>query len=120
MLQGNTRIVQKLWSDRATITVANSSRKDGRGFTVNADVEIVNNEPCKVVKKSLNSGKQGFYDEIKYNALLLIKNGIDIPAGADIEVTDIHGNKTAYRLASGGFANYTTHQEVAMVVDKKA
>lgn len=119
-LQGNFRIVRKLWNDKAKITISNSNRKDARGFTVADDVIIAEHEPCKVIKKSLSSGKQGFYDEIKYNALLLIRNDIEIPAGADIEVTDFLGNKTAYQLASGGLAKYSTHQEVAMTLNRKA
>lgn len=119
MIYGNSNIVRKIWNDKATIK-ASKPVKDTRGFTVNSDVLVVENEPCRLVKKSLNSGKQGFYDEIKYNALLLIRNGINIPAGSDIYITDINGNNTLYRLASGGYANYTTHQEVAVVLDDKA
>lgn len=116
---GDTSIVQLMWHDRARITgVADATDDDG--FDTTDDVVIADNEPCKVVQKTLSAGNQSFYDEVKYNALLLIRPDLKIPQGADIEVTDKHGNVTKYKRASGGFANYVTHQEVAMEVDDKA
>lgn len=119
MIKGNVNIVKKMWSDKATI-IGTTKSKDSRGITKMVDTTIVSDEPCKVVKKTLNGGNQSFFDEVKYNSLLLISNGIKIPQGADINITDINGNVTNYRLASGGYAHYTTHQEVAMVLDDKA
>lgn len=119
MIKGNVNIVKKMWSDKATI-IGTIKGKDKRRITTTVDNVIVKDEPCKVVKKTLNGGNQSFFDEVKYNSLLLISNSIKIPAGADINITDINGNVTNYRLASGGYAHYTTHQEVAMVLDNKA
>lgn len=112
-------IIALMWKDRATIHGSEKS-KDKRGFIVNNDKIILDNEPCKVVKKSLAGGNQTFYDEVKYNALLLISNNIDVPKGVDIVITDMNGNKTKYQRASGGYTNYSTHQEIAMIYDEKA
>lgn len=108
-----------LWDDRAKIT-AEEDAEDDRGFDVGDETTLVENEPCKIIKKTLNAGQQGFFDSVQYTALLLIGNDINVPKGASIEVTDINGNKQVYKRASGGFSNYTTHQEVALIVDDKA
>ncbi|TPR21444.1 hypothetical protein DY102_07065 [Apilactobacillus timberlakei] len=112
-------IVALMWKDIVTIH-SSEKTKDKRGFIINKDKIILDNEPCKVVKKSLASGNQTFYDEVKYNALLLIRNNIDVPKGADIVITDLNGNKSKYQRASGGYTNYSTHQEIAMIYDEKA
>ena len=53
-------------------------------------------------------------------AKLLIRNGIDIPAGAVIYITDQNGNTTKYKRSSKGYSGYYSHQEIAMVRDEKA
>lgn len=119
MIRGNTNIVQLAWYDKATIT-ANVDAQDDEGFDTGEETTLVENEPCKVVKKTLNAGQQGFFDNVKYTALLLISNDVEVPKGANITITDVNGKKQLYKLASGGYSNYTTHQEIAMTVDDKA
>jgi len=108
----------KLWFDRVTITGVKTV-KDGV-FTDTVPVTIVENEPAKVILKGLKASDQTFFGTDAYDAKLLIRNGIEIPAGADIDVTDVNGQTTHYKRASKGYAGYVSHQEVAMVRDEKA
>ncbi|WP_203638896.1 hypothetical protein [Levilactobacillus wangkuiensis] len=108
----------KLWFDRATITGVKTV-KDG-AFTDTVPVTIVENEPAKVILKGLKASDQTFFGTDAYDAKLLIRNGLKIPAGVDIDVTDINGQVTHYKRASKGYAGYVSHQEVAMVRDEKA
>lgn len=108
----------KLWFDRVTITGVKTVR-DGP-FTDTEPVVIVENEPAKVILKGLKASEQTFYGTDAYDAKLLLRNGIKIPADAEIDVTDVNGQTTHYKRASKGYAGYVSHQEVAMVRDEKA
>ncbi|KRL95567.1 Phage related protein [Levilactobacillus hammesii DSM 16381] len=108
----------KLWFDRVTITGVKTV-KDG-AFTDTVPVVIVENEPAKVIMKGQKASKQTFFGTDAYDAKLLIRNGIKIPAGAEVDVTDVNGQVTHYKRASKGYAGYVSHQEVAMVRDEKA
>lgn len=108
----------KLWFDRVTITGVKTIT-DGP-FTDTEPVVIVENEPAKVILKGLKASEQTFYGMDAYDAKLLIRNGIKISAGAEIDVTDVNGQVTHYKRASKGYAGYASHQEVAMVRDEKA
>lgn len=108
----------KLWFDKVTIVGVRDS-SDGV-FTDGKPVTIVEDEPAKVVLKGLKASDQSFFGTDNYDAKLLIRTGITIPAGADIQVTDVNGQVTQYKRASKGYAGYISHQEVAMVRDEKA
>lgn len=108
----------KLWFDKVTITGVRDS--DDGVFTDGAPVTIVEDEPAKVVLKGLKASDQSFFGTDSYDAKLLIRNGIKIPAGAEMVVTDVNGQVTTYKRASKGYAGYVSHQEVAMVRDEKA
>lgn len=108
----------KLWFDRVTITGVKTV-KDGV-FTDTVPVTIVEGEPAKVILKGLKASDQTFFGTDDYDAKLLIRNGLKIPAGADIDVTDVNGQLTHYKRASKGYAGYVSHQEVAMVRNEKA
>lgn len=108
----------KLWFDKVTITGVRDS--DDGVFTDGTPVTIVEDEPAKVVLKGLKASDQSFFGTDSYDAKLLIRNGIKIPAGAEMVVTDVNGQVTTYKRASKGYAEYVSHQEVAMVRDEKA
>ncbi|AYM03577.1 hypothetical protein D8911_11495 [Levilactobacillus brevis] len=108
----------KLWFDRVTITGVKTV-KDGP-FIDTEPVTIVEDEPAKVILKGLKASEQTFFGTDAYDAKLLIRNGIKIPAGATVDVTDVNGQTTHYKRASKGYAGYVSHQEVAMVRDDKA
>lgn len=110
--------LRRLWFDRVTITGVRPA-SDGV-FTDGKPVTIVEDEPAKVVLKGQKASDQSFYGTDAYDAKLIIRNGIKIPAGADIMVTDVNGQVTKYKRASRGYAGYVSHQEVAMVRDEKA
>lgn len=113
-----SKSLNKLWFDKVTITGVRDS--DDGVFTDGAPVTIVEDEPAKVVLKGLKASEQTFFGTDAYDAKLIIRNGIKIPAGVDIVVTDVNGQTTNYKRTSKGYAGYISHQEVAMVRDKKA
>ena len=111
--------LSKLWFDKATIDGVQEVT-DEDGFADTKDVAIVENEPCKVVLKGLKASEQSFFGTDNYDAKLLIRVGLDIPAGAKITIADANGRITNYKRASKGYSGYLSHQEVAMVRDEKA
>ncbi|WP_373880034.1 hypothetical protein [Levilactobacillus brevis] len=113
-----SKSLNKLWLDKVTITGVRDSL-DGV-FTDVKPVTIAEDEPAKVVLKGLKASEQTFFGTDAYDAKLIIRNGIKIPAGADIVVTDVNGQTTNYKRTSKGYAGYISHQEVAMVRDEKA
>lgn len=113
-----SKSLNKLWFDKVTITGVRDSL-DGV-FTDGKPVTIVEDEPAKVVLKGLKASEQTFFGTDAYDAKLIIRNGIKIPAGADIVVTDVNGQTTNYKRTSKSYTGYISHQEVAMVRDEKA
>lgn len=107
-----------LWTDKATIIGTTPVKKGA--ITNNELVTLIEDEPCKVVLKSQKAGTQSFYGTDSYDAMLIIRNGIEIPAGSVITITDQNGNSTKYKRASKGYTGYYSHQEIAMVRDEKA
>ena len=118
MFEPLKKAIPKLWKDRVTIT-GTIPVKHG-SITNNEDVVIAENEPAKVVLKGQSAGQQSFYGTDTYDAKLLLRNEIKVPAGALIEVTDQNGNVTKYKRASKGYTGFYSHQELAMVRDEKA
>ena len=118
LFEGLKQSVPRLWTDKATIT--GTKEVVIHHVTDNIPVTIVENEPCKVILKSQSAGTQTIFGTDQYDAKLLIRNGINIPAGAVILVTDQNGNATKYKRASKGYTGYYSHQEIAMIRDEKA
>lgn len=118
IFEGLKQAIPILWKDKVTI-IGTKPVKHG-AITNNEDVTIVEDEPAKVVLSSPKAGNQSFYDTDSYDAKLLIRNGINIPAGAIILVTDQNGNTVKYKRSSRGYTGYYSHQELAMVRDEKA
>lgn len=115
---GLKNALPRLWNDRVKIVGTQPIKK---GYiTNNEDVTIVEGEPAKVVLKGQSPSEQSFFGTDEYDAKLIIRNGIKIPAGADIYVTDVNGQETKYKRASKGYSGYFSHQEVAMVRSEKA
>ncbi|GAA3626395.1 hypothetical protein GCM10022297_01150 [Lactobacillus hamsteri] len=112
------RVVPILWKDKATIT-GTEPVKHG-AVTNNEPATIVEDEPCKVILKGQSTSVQNFYGTDKYDAKLLIRNGISIPAGAVIYITDQNGNSVKYKNASKSYSGYYSHQELAMERMEKA
>jgi len=110
--------LSQLWFDKVTI-IGTETVKTG-AFADTIDKTIVTDEPAKVVLKGLKASEQSFFGTDEYDAKLIIRTGIDIPAGANIVVTDANGKVTKYKRASKGYTGYISHQEVAMVRDEKA
>ena len=111
-------VLPTLWNDRVTI-YGTSTTNDGV-FTDTNDQIIVKDEPAKIVLKGLRASEQSFFGTDAYDAKLLLKPGINIPAGAIVDVLDVNGNIVRYKRASKGYTGYISHQEVALVRDEKA
>ena len=112
-------IAPKLWTDKVTIKGTKKVVNEHH-ITTSVPVTVVSDEPAKVILKGLKTSEQSFFGTDEYDAKLLIRTGIDIPAGAKIVVTDVNGKVVKYKRASKGYSGYISHQEVAMVRDEKA
>lgn len=112
------KVVSLLWTDKAKITGTKKVIKNR--ITNSVETTIVENEPCKVILKGQSASTQTIFGTDEADAKLLVRNGIDIPAGAVIYITDQNGNTTKYKRSSKGYTGYHSHQEIAMVRDEKA
>lgn len=112
------KILPALWNDRVTIYGV-SETNDGI-FNDTTNKVIVENESAKIVLKGLKASEQSFFGTDAYDAKLILRNGIKIPAGAVVDVLDVNGNQVRYKRASKGYTGYISHQEVALVRDEKA
>lgn len=108
-----------LWTDKVTIQ-ATKKVVNEHHITTSEPVTVVKDEPAKVILKGLKASEQSFFGTEEYDATLLIRTGIEVPAGATIIVTDINGKITKYKRSSKGYSGYVSHQEIAMTRDEKA
>ena len=118
LFEGLKKATPLLWTDKAKITGTKKVVKNH--ITNSVETTIVENEPCKAILKGQSSSTQTIFGTDEADAKLLIRNGIDIPAGAVIYVTDQNGNTTKYKRSSRGYTGSYSHQEIAMVRDEKA
>lgn len=110
--------IQILWSAKATI-IGRKAVKHG-AITNNEAVVLFKDEPCRVILKGQSTSTQKIFGTDQYDAKLLIRTGIDIPAGAEIVITDQNGNQIRYKNASRSYSGYFSHQELAMERSEKA
>ena len=108
-----------LWTDKVTIQGTKKVVNEHH-ITTSEPVTVVSDEPAKVILKGLKASEQSFYGTDEYDATLLLRTGIDVPAGATITVTDVNGQTTKYKRSSKGYSGYASHQEIAMTRDEKA
>ena len=108
-----------LWNDKVTIQTTKKVINEHH-ITTSEPVKVVSDEPAKVILKGLKAGEQSFFGSDEYDATLLLRTGIDVPAGSTIIVTDVNGKVTKYKRSSKGYSGYVSHQEIAMTRDEKA
>ena len=108
-----------LWNDKVTIQTTKKVVNEHH-ITISEPVTVVTDEPAKVILKGLKAGEQSFFGTDEYDATLLIRTGIEVPAGSTIIVTDVNGQTTKYKRSSKGYSGYVSHQEIAMTRDEKA
>ena len=112
-------VAPMLWTDKVTIQAAKKVVNEHH-ITSSEPVTVVKDEPAKVILKGLKASEQSFFGTDEYDATLLLRTGIDVPAGATIIVTDVNGKVTKYKRSSKGYSGYVSHQEIAMTRDEKA
>ena len=112
-------IAPMLWTDKVTIQ-ATKKVVNEHHITTSEPVTIISDEPAKVILKGLKVSEQSFFGTDEYDATLLIRTGIDVPAGATIIVMDVNGKVTKYKRSSKDYSGYLSHQEIAMTRDEKA
>ena len=112
-------VAPMLWTDKVTIQTTKKVVNEHH-ITTSEPVKVVSDEPAKVILKGLKAGEQSFFGSDEYDATLLLRTGIDVPAGSTIIVTDVNGKVTKYKRSSKGYSGYVSHQEIAMTRDEKA
>ena len=111
-------ILGTLYRDRVTIYGAKPVLRNGA--TEVKDVVIISNYPCKVSLKNQQLSADGQFGTDAYDAKLFLNNGVSVPAGAILDVTDVNGNTMRYKRSSASYTAYASHQELTMVRDEKA
>ena len=111
-----------LWDAKATITVEVLPDVKPTGTdNLNKQTEIVvTDTPCKVSSSDHDTPPaDGDNLQRQYDALLFLDNGIDVPTGATIYVTDANGVTTKYKRATGTYPSYRSHQEIGVSYDER-
>lgn len=111
-------ILGTLYRDRVTIYGAKPVLRNGA--TELQDVVIASNYPCKLSLNNQQPSADGQFGTDAYDAKLFLDNGVSVPAGAILDVTDVNGNTTRYKRSSASYTAYASHQELTMVRDEKA
>lgn len=101
--------IRKLWSDTVTVKTT-ETYKDAHNITQSRPVVLFENEPCKVILSRQEESGDGIHATDLADAKILIRTGLDIPAGSVVEVTDQNGIKTTYRRTSKSYSGYRSHQ----------
>ena len=112
-------VAPMLWTDKVTIQTTKKVINEHH-ITTSEPVTVVLDEPAKVILKGLKASEQSFFGTDEYDATLLIRTWIDVPAGSTIIATDVNGKVTKYKRSSKGYSGYVSHQEIAMTRDEKA
>jgi len=110
--------LSRLYRDRVTIYGAKPIIRNGA--TEIKDALIVSNLACKLSLNNQQSSDDGQFGTDAYDVKLFLENGVSVPAGAILDVTDVNGNTTRYKRSSAGYTAYASHQEVTMIRDEKA
>lgn len=111
-------ILGTLYRDRVTIYGAKPVLRNGA--TELQDVVIASNYPCKLSLNNQQPSADGQFGTDAYDAKLFLDNGVSVPAGAILDVTDVNGHTTRYKRSSASYTAYASHQELTMVRDEKA
>ncbi|WP_278437949.1 hypothetical protein [Leuconostoc lactis] len=111
-------ILETLYRDRVTIYGGMPVKRNGA--TEIQDVVIASNYPCKISLSNQQPSSDGQFGTDAYDAKLFLDNGVSVPAGAILDVTDVNGHTTRYKRSSASYTAYASHQELAMVRDEKA
>lgn len=116
--EGLKSVIPVLWKDKATIFT--TKKVVQHHITNTEDVILVRDEPCKVILKGQSTSTQTIFGTDEYDAKLLVRTGLNIPAGAIVVVTDQNGKTVKYKNASQAYSGYYSHQELAMERLEKA
>lgn len=108
-----------LFTDKVTIKIT-EKYQDEHHITQSRECVLVEDEPAKVILSRQDTSAQGMHGTDTADAILLLRNGIFVPAGAVILATDQNGLEVKYQASSKGYAGYHSHQRVAMKRDEKA
>lgn len=105
------RAVKSLWRDRLTVI---EHQKVGRANKTTGfeDVEVITNEPCKIIFKTVASTDQQEAAALTQSVKLICDKALQIKPGSKIIVLH-EGKGTAYKQ-SGLSAVYSVHQEVIL------
>ncbi|WP_188017194.1 hypothetical protein [Lentilactobacillus buchneri] len=107
-----------LWFDKAKITGWQPAKHGS--ITSTEEVVIVEDEPCKISRKSLKPSDQKDFGTDEYDVVMYIRTGINIPAGSNVYITDANGKVNKYKQSGKAYTGYISHQEVALIRDEKA
>lgn len=112
------KTLARLYRDR--VTIYGGKPVERNGATEIQDVVIVSDYPCKMSLGKQQASEEGPFGTDSYDAKLFLDNGVKIPAGAILDVTDVNGNTIRYKRSSASYTAYASHQEVTMVRAEKA
>lgn len=109
--------IEALYSDRCTITKAETSEDPVTHRSGHKDVTVCSNYPCRLSFSSVQStDNSGNAAKPVQNVKLFLAPEISVPAGSRIVVTR-NGNESRWKC-SGLPAQYPTHQEIALEPEK--
>ena len=105
------KAVKSLWRDRLTVIEHQKVTKPNKttGFE---DAEVIKDEPCKIIFKTVASTDQQEAAAITQSIKLLCDKSLQIKPGSKIIV--LHEDKEIAYKQSGQPAMYSVHQEIVL------
>lgn len=114
MVKSYQDTIKKLWDGVCDIYVLETVRNEENGRDEPKEVKVVSQEPCRLSFSNISStSEQDSAPRIQQALKLFISNGVEIPAGSKIVVTQ-EGRTDAYASSSKP-AVYSVHQELMLV-----
>lgn len=103
--------VKSLWKDKMTVTEHQPYKKPDK-TTAFRDVDVITDEPCKIIFKTVNAVDQQEAARLAQSVELLCDKSLEIKEGSKIVIT--HEGRTTSYQRSGMPAVYSVHQEILL------
>ena len=117
MMDKTRKAIEMLYRDKCTIIEYQPVKDPVTKRTNNKEVIVLENQPCKLSYKNINSTEEGKVAKLVQTIKLFISPNISVKAGSKLIITT-QNNITREYVRSGESAIYPNHQEIILELFK--
>ncbi|HBF4194873.1 TPA: hypothetical protein KOU33_001085 [Clostridioides difficile] len=117
MMNKTRKAIEMLYRDKCTIVEYQPIKDPVTKRTNNKEVIVLENQPCKLSYKNINSTEEGKVAKLAQTIKLFISPNISVKAGSKLIITT-QNNITREYVRSGESAIYPNHQEIILELFK--